>query len=285
MSTQDQKTILVADSCACGLALFRHYNKADHFKWIYLADGANNPFGTKDIDQVQEIVFSWLETFREENLSILVIACNTASLAIADKKESWQKMFGIKIIDMFDGLSEEAKEIDSSHKVAIMGTPLTVKLGYYSKALKALSPNIDIVDFPAPQTERLVSRNLWEDRKELELAIDEIEVYKEANLDSLVLACTCYEMSQSLLEEKLGSLNFINPMKGVAKVLAREVESVNGLQFCEEEDTKPILENLSTYTSGEIDSWSKNLNSMSALLFQQSIQVKSLNKKHFQKAN
>lgn len=275
-----QPTVFVADSCACGLALFRHFTEKSPFKWKYFADGKNNPFGTKSKDVVTEIVYNWLELNRQNSIKIMVIACNTASLAINQYKKKWQKEFSIEIIDMIDGLCHKAKKLSGSKVTAIMGTPLTIKLGIYRSILSDLYPDHRLIDMPAPATERLVARNLWKEGDEYQKASTEISAYATNSLDSLVLACTCYEMAMPLLKENLGQLEYINPMEGVAEKLRITMKKLSGESNISKSPgeylDKTPLENLTIYASGDLNSWERNLNEMSFNLFKRKFKVHSL---------
>ncbi|KPJ56538.1 hypothetical protein AMJ49_04655, partial [Parcubacteria bacterium DG_74_2] len=130
MKSKYKGTILIADSCAGGLEILKYFLEwAGDYKIYYLADGEKNPFGQKTKKEVKDIVYSWIKNFQtsNDNLKIVVVACNTASVAIKDQVSNLEKKFKIPIVTMIDGVEKsvyENKKILKNKNTLILGTRL-----------------------------------------------------------------------------------------------------------------------------------------------------------------
>ena len=67
-----------------------------HF--IYYSDSVNNPYGNKKEEEVYEIVKNIVNYFREKNVKVIIIACNTASaICVKRLREEYKDMVFIAI--------------------------------------------------------------------------------------------------------------------------------------------------------------------------------------------
>ena len=66
-------------------------------RYVYLADGANLPYGDKSREELCEIAFANVETLRERGANAVVFACNTLSVCALDavRKRTSLPLFGL----------------------------------------------------------------------------------------------------------------------------------------------------------------------------------------------
>ncbi len=259
-------TILIADSCAGGFGVLEPMlSWAGDYDLIYLADGEKNPLGKKPAQEIQSIVESWIENFKNKNLRALIIACNTASIAVADLLADLEKQYNIPIISMISGLnkavSENAKKITGKN-VAIFGTTFTVKSEKYLKIVQSALPE-KVVLIDGTNTEKLIARGLLGDKVEESKALDEISFSNDARIDTFILACTCFEFAQDLIRGRFKNAAMINPSKYISPVLKDRLNV--------KKDKK--VQSLEFMTTGNIKEWGESMNIIAKMIFGKVITV------------
>ena len=140
----NNNVILVADSCAGGCAVLRNLiHSVRGGRFVYLCDGEMNPFGLKTQTEIQNIVIDWLYYAHKINASVLVVACNTASVAIHPIRKKLELRFGIPIVSMLDAaqaaFSRNISLIEKK-RISLYGTLYTISSHYLDYSLMKYHP-------------------------------------------------------------------------------------------------------------------------------------------------
>lgn len=266
-------TILIADSCAGGLGVLKYFlNWAGEYELCYLADGKRNPFGLKTKKEIRKIVIDWIKKFqkRSPNLVLIVIACNTASIAILDDKKTIEKRFGIPVITMMDGvrisLTKNLRKI-SRKKVLVTGTKYTINSGEYQKLLKEIKPK-KLYSLYATKAEKFIARGLEKDQYFKKEVLNELSKYENNNIETIFLGCTCFEFIKRQMKKLYGNdIFFLNPAKEVS----------NKAKFIlKPEEKRKILDKVKIYTTGDLKIWKRNINIISKKVFGKKLKVEKL---------
>jgi glutamate racemase len=262
-------TILIADSCAGGLTVLKPFlDWAGDYDLIYLADGEKNPFGKKTKRQIISIVDDWLDYFKIKNLAALVIACNTASVAVQDKVIYLEKKYHTPIITMIQG-TEKALEKNGpkilDKNIVLFGTKFTVSSPIYKEIIKRFDPK-KVFPLEGTQTERMVARGLFRIKKESKAATEEIKKLSKNHIDIFFLGCTCFEFVKDKIKRSYPKrINFINPSKEISNI----AKNILGIKH----NKKKKLDTVKFYTTGEINCWRENINLLGKKVFNKKIRV------------
>ncbi|MEK7198197.1 MAG: aspartate/glutamate racemase family protein [Patescibacteria group bacterium] len=268
-----RETILVADSCAGGLDVLRYFLAwAGEYELLYLADGKRNPFGLKTKEEIKEIIINWIEKFQKmfPNLVLVVIACNTASIAVLKNKKSIEQRFGIPIVTMLDGvnlsLSKNIKRI-SGKKVLITGTKYTINSNEYQKLLRRAEPK-KLYSLCATKSEKFIARGLEKNKSFKKEVLDELSKYKNKSIETIFLGCTCFEFIKYQLKRLYGNDTFfLNPAKEVSEMAKFKLQP---------KEKRKKLNNVKIYTTGDLRIWKKNINLISNKIFGKKLKIKKL---------
>ena len=157
--------------------------------YLYLADEAHVPYGTKSTEEIRALAFDAVSCLEEMGADCVIVACNTASsAAISDLRER----FSFPIIGMEPAVKpavELAKEEEGTH-VLVLATPFTIK----GKPLHDLIERLDaeeIVDLmPMPRLVEFAEKGVFEGQ--------EVEAYLRGTIGDgrfretkrVVLGCT-----------------------------------------------------------------------------------------------
>lgn len=267
-----EETILIADSCAGGLSILKDFLEwSGNYNVIYLADGEKNPFGKKSEEEIKEIVISWIKNFKSKNLKMLVIACNTASIAVKSIIKEISIEYNLPVVTMvesFERTCQRYKNKIKDKKIIIFGTTFTINSEAYRKITKKYFPK-EIFYLDGTNSERLVARGLFNEDAQKKLLNKEISQYKSKSIDSVFLCCTCFEFIKEDLKKNYGkNINLINPSKEMS-VLAKQILNIQN-------PLRKEIEKVDILTTGEIKEWTENINQVATRIFSKNLNVKKI---------
>lgn len=227
---------MIADSCSGGLSVLKYIEKwSGNYKIVYLADYEMNPFGIKSKDEIVSIVRSWFTNTnlaRLEDVSIVIIACNTASIAIKDERENLSKLYKVPIMSMIEGVAECYKNNEASignKNVAIMATKYTIKSGEYQKLIEKYHPN-KIIRLIATKSEREVAWGTYNSVDGKINIADELSKYRSEKIDTVILACTCFKMIIDQIKDALrNNIVCLDPALEVSRLTKKILNIENGI--------------------------------------------------------
>lgn len=194
------KAIGVFDSGIGGLTVLKEIIRLfPHEDTIYLGDTARVPYGTKSAETVTRYSLEIADFLVNKGIKLLVVACNTASaVALTALREK----YGLPIIGVIEPGARKAVTATKTGKVGVIGTEGTIKSGAYEKAIKAISPEINVISKPCPLFVPLAEEG-WTDN-DVALAAAGIYLNDMKSVDTLVLGCTHYPLLKGVISRVMG---------------------------------------------------------------------------------
>lgn len=169
---------------------------------IYLGDTARVPYGTKSPETVVRFSRQIASFLVKKDIKLLVVACNTAS-AVA--LEMLQSEFSIPVVGVIEPGAERAAAVTKNGKVGVIGTAGTIRSSAYTKAIKRINPEIEVVTTACPMFVPLAEEG-WVDNEVARLtAVTYLQDMKAQGIDTLVLGCTHYPLLKGIIAEVMGS--------------------------------------------------------------------------------
>ncbi len=103
---------------------------------IYYGDTARVPYGTKDENTIIRYALEAVEFFKNFNIDILIVACNTVSAYALDEM---RKVAPFEVVGVIEPgvLSIISKQPQFDSNILVIGTKATISSGIYEKMLKA----------------------------------------------------------------------------------------------------------------------------------------------------
>lgn len=242
----------VFDSGVGGLSVLKKIKeKIDFADVIYYGDSVNSPYGSKSIKEIQELCLNIGEFLIDNQVDIIVIACNTATAAALDTLR--ERFTSIPIIGVVQPGATMAIKQSKNKKIGVLSTPLTAKSGIYEKVIKTLNPKYEVFqkgcDLLCPMIERG-----WEDNdrniKLLKSYVDQLP----KDIDTLILGCTHYPLIRGEIE-KLVDKKIVDPAEETAMYVLFELNKLalkNGLKKSRKEKI-----NIDYFVTGDIDRFKK----------------------------
>lgn len=213
---------------------------------IYFGDNKNVPYGNKSKDEILALALKMIDFFKENDVKIVAIACNTISTLI----DSYRDKYEFPIIDIISPTADYVVKTGLDN-VAILGTEFTVNQASYNKLILKQNPDIDIISEGSKNLAALVDGGKFDDEETKETISTHLSNLKsKGNHKNLVLACTHYPIVQNIFLSYEPDLNLINPAYQQAKAV-KEILSEKGLLSSKEKGS------LNIYTSGGPDIYTK----------------------------
>ena len=153
--------------------------------YIYYADIANVPYGSKTPEQIREYSAAAMEFMLKENCKAAVVACNTAtSVAI----ECLREKFNLPILGVEPAV-KPAVTHEGHKRVLVMATPVTVREAKLHTLISSLDAQDDVDLMAMPGLVSYAEREEFGNEAE-EYIRKQIEGIDLSQYSGLVLGCT-----------------------------------------------------------------------------------------------
>ena len=202
MSEPRQRPIGVFDSGVGGLTVLKALlERLPGESTVYLGDTARVPYGTKSADVVTRYSLKNAELLLEQDIKLLVVACNTAS-AVA--LPALQAALPVPVVGVIAPGAAAAAAATRSGRVGVIGTEGTVKSQAYQRALESARPGVQVFARACPLLVPLAEEG-WTTGEVPRLVVHAYLADLEAqDVDTLVLGCTHYPLLRGPIGEELG---------------------------------------------------------------------------------
>jgi glutamate racemase len=168
---------------------------------IYFGDTARVPYGAKSNSTVIEYSIQDAQFLINQNIKLLIVACNTASsVALNVLKEK----FEIPIIGMIEPGAQMALEKSISGRIGVIGTYATINNKAYSNEIKKFDSSAMVFEKACPLFVPLAEEG-WIDHKATYAVAEEyLRELNEAKIDTLILGCTHYPILTKAIQDTVG---------------------------------------------------------------------------------
>ncbi|KRN88838.1 glutamate racemase [Ligilactobacillus ceti] len=224
MNSQKQNCpIGVFDSGLGGISVLKELTKLMPYEdFEFFGDSKNAPYGTKSIQEVQELSDAVTQHLLKKDIKALVIACNTATSAAV-------KMLRAKYPDLpiigIEPAVKAAVDAKEQARVVVMATPLTLKGAPYQNLKQRCLPRAaKIIDVPAPKLVEFVENGELNSPAVQSYLNSLLAAYKD-DVDTIVLGCTHFPFIKEALAAVIpADVAVIDGGAGVARVLKSSLE-------------------------------------------------------------
>ena len=252
---QMKTPIGIFDSGYGGLTILEEIRKRlPEYDYLYLGDNARTPYGTRSFEVVYEYTLQAVKRLFEEDCSLIILACNTASakaLRTIQQNDLPRLYPERRVLGVIRPTVESVDEITTTGHVGVLGTPGTISSDSYPLEIQKLFPRIVVTGEACPLWVPLVENGEFDKdgadyfvRQHLDSILS-----KDPLIDTLILGCTHYPLLISKIKQYLPPhVKVISQGKYVAESLEdylfrhpeiRELCSTNGtcrFQTTESED-------------------------------------------------
>ena len=210
----------ILDSGLGGLSVLNEIQMLlPHESLIYFGDSAWCPYGTKTYPEIQERVSIIVDLLIERGAEIIVIACNSATIACVEHLRS---VYPIPIIGMEPGV-KPAAQITETGNIGVFATEASLAGEKFHRLLSSHAKGVKVITQPCPDFVTLVERGILEGL-EVEKAIHQyMRPLIAENVDTVVLGCTHYPFLKMSLLKLYPNLKVIDTGQAVARQVQRKL--------------------------------------------------------------
>jgi glutamate racemase len=214
----------VFDSGVGGLSVWKElYNVLPQEDYIYVADSANCPYGTKPLSFITQRAEAITRFLIKNGADVVVVACNTATAAAIDHLRS---TFTIPFVGMEPAIKPAALTSETG-VVGVLATANTFKGSLYHRTLARFATGVKVIERVGDGLVELVeSGNTQgaEAEKLLHLYLDDM---LKAGADAIVLGCTHYPFLEKTISKIVGpDVKIIDPAHAIAHQTEKIINSI-----------------------------------------------------------
>lgn len=206
----DNRPIGIMDSGIGGLTAVKELcRQLPNESFIYVGDNARLPYGPREVDEVARFVLEIGHFLEKKGAKLLLIACNTATVAGLYRA---QKELSIPVIGMIQPGSQAAVKASKHHHYAVFATEGTVNSHAYKKAITEMDQQAKVTEIACPSFVTLVEQHHWNDSL-AQLAVREaVTKIDDDFVDTLILGCTHFPILKECIEQEV-TMNLVDPGK------------------------------------------------------------------------
>lgn len=234
---RDDAPIGVFDSGFGGLTVLRQLQTAlPNERYVFFGDRSRCPYGPRPLSQVNMFVQQICQWFVNQGAKLIVIACNTATVA---GLEEARKRFDVPILGVIVPGARGAVEQTRNKRVGVIATQATVNSNAYVAAIHSMKKDVEVSSVATPRFVEIVEHGLrtdgspWEGfpsrtsdihvRPEFrDIARAYLDPLRQSGIDTLVLACTHFPLLAPLISDVIGDdVTLVDPAAEVSKDAVR----------------------------------------------------------------
>ncbi len=188
------KKIGVFDSGLGGFAVLRHLaEEFPNIDFIYVADYAYNPYGTKEFKTIENRVIEIGKFLINEGVEAIIIACNTASLHV----HSLRAITNLPVIEVISITSDYALERSQTKSLAVFATNKTIEMGSYQNYLG--DKGAKVIGIKASEWVDAIESGEFMMESGKKIILDKVSLLNKEEFDIIVMGCTHFELVKDII--------------------------------------------------------------------------------------
>jgi len=204
------KRIGLFDSGVGGLSVLRRLAQlpgADRRSFVYVGDTARCPYGNRPADEIELFVEQIITWMQRQDVDAIVMACNTsAAMARATAQR-------VSSVPVFDLIAPTANLLaGSDRKIGVMATASTARSQAFSKAIKAINADAQVIEYSCPELVPIVESGEIDSDVTRSVLAKYADRFEAEGAELVVLGCTHFPFLKRELEKVCQSkIEFIDP--------------------------------------------------------------------------
>lgn len=200
LSAKREQAIGIFDSGFGGLTVMREViRRLPNEKIVYFGDTARLPYGDKSPETIIRYTVESAIFLMEQNIKMLVVACNTASAHALHKLKT---IFNIPIVEVIEPGAEKAVAVSKSGNITVLGTKATIYSNAYEKKIREKNHSACVHSIACPLFVPLVEEGMHNHKAATLIAEEYLKDLHTS--DTVLLGCTHYPILKNLIQTVVG---------------------------------------------------------------------------------
>jgi glutamate racemase len=209
-----ENPIGVFDSGLGGISVLNHLVEIlPHEKFLYVADSAWCPYGTKPYEQIQYRAKKIVDYFLTKNVKFVVVACNTATAAAI---EYLRANYAIPFVGMEPAI-KPAAQLTQTGAIGVLATENTFNGSLFKETRQKYASQVKVIIQIGCGLVELVENNQTNSPEAFDLISEYTKPMVNENADYIVLGCTHYPFLTETINQIAPTLKVIDPAIPVAR--------------------------------------------------------------------
>lgn len=222
----------ILDSGVGGLTVLREIQKIlPHETIHYVGDSAWCPYGSKPAREIQERVFALTDFLIAQGAELIVIACNSATIAAV---EALRDAYPLPFIGMEPGI-KPAAAASKSGVIGVLATEASLAGEKFHRLVTTHASQLRVLTQPCPKFVALVEQGVLDGPEVVAAIAEYITPMIAKGVDTIILGCTHYPFLKTALRREIPAhIQLIDTGLAVAQRVA-------SLAITEEKTTPPAI--------------------------------------------
>ncbi len=175
---------------------------------LYFGDTARLPYGEKSRDAIVRYSIENTIFLMDQNIKLLVVACNTAS---AHSMVKLRQLFNVPMVDVVEAGVSQVVATTQNQKIAVLGTRGTISSNVHKNAILKHLPDASVISIACPLFAPLVEENFANHPAARLIIREYLAPLKNSGIDTLLLGCSHFPLLASLIQDELPGVTLIDP--------------------------------------------------------------------------
>ncbi|AEA00578.1 glutamate racemase [Aerococcus sp. Group 1] len=213
---------------------------------IYIGDNARCPYGPRPEAEINEFTQELVDFLLEQNIKMLVIACNTAT---AVSLERIRQRVNIPVIGVIHPGARAANRYSENGHIGILATEATINSHFYQNVLLDHNKHLILYPLVCSKFVPLVESGQYSSPIAKKIVAESLYDLKQTAIDTLILGCTHYPLLAPLIQKFMGpGVRLVN--SGAETV--SDVSAILDLYNLAESSWNPEAATYQFYTTGGV---------------------------------
>lgn len=191
----------IFDSGIGGLTIWKEIKKQlPNESFLYIGDHAYQPYGDKSTGEIRRRMKRLIQFLIKQKVKLIVIACNTATVAGIDAYRNWFP--AVPIIGVVP-VVKMAVSLTKTKHIMVMSTPFTAESSYQKRLIKFFAEGCLVENIGIPKLSTYIEQGQTDGRVS-RLIGQFFSEEKMRGVDVIALGCTHYPFVRSEIEKIVG---------------------------------------------------------------------------------
>jgi len=199
----DNRPIGIFDSGSGGLSIWKSITTLlPHESTVYIGDHVHIPYSTKSSEDIVKRVQTLIGYLLTQNVKLIVIACNTATVAGID---IYRNTFPhIPIIGVVPVI-KTAAEVSKTKSFLILSTEHTAKSIYQKELIRRYAKDCKVQAIGNTELVKAIEEGKRDSKEVKDILEQMLLPIKGKNFDAVVLGCTHFPFVRHVIQSIVGS--------------------------------------------------------------------------------
>ncbi|ASS74893.1 glutamate racemase [Tumebacillus algifaecis] len=168
---------------------------------IYVGDNLRCPYGSRQPSEVKRYLFQIMDVLAEQDVKMIIIACNTATAAGLDEART---RYSIPVLGVISPGSRAAISATQTERIGVIGTDVTITSDSYRREIHRINPRLYVVNQACPPFVQLVEEDRTDTEEAHQIVARFLNPLQDEQIDTLILGCTHYPLLAPVIGEVMG---------------------------------------------------------------------------------